>query len=172
MASSRDQERSTPEWADTDTDMTEDTDDVEFEVRCSPTDDGALHAYCTTKLMMLSCSSPIPKASTPNFPPTTMKMRRRKEPHCTLMPRRVGYRWQMAPCWRSLTMMRSRRRTPYKRTAKRAVARLSRQHQPVRPAHSETRTPSPVRLKPAPRLQCRKGGQDVSAGRAPRRSAE
>lgn len=33
MADSRDQDGRTPEWADTDTDMTEDTDDVEFEVR-------------------------------------------------------------------------------------------------------------------------------------------
>lgn len=173
MASSRDQERSTPEWADTDTDMTEDTDDVEFEVRWSPTDVGAQHAYGTVKLIILWYSSPIPKASTPNCPPTKMKMktRMRKEPRCTLMPRRAGYRWRMAPCWRSLMTMRWKRRTPYKRTGEKAVARHSLQHQPVRPAHSVTRTPSPVRLYQAPQLQCRRGGLDVSVGRAPQRSA-
>lgn len=40
MASSRDQDGATPEWADTDTDMTGDTDDGEFEVRWLYTEHG------------------------------------------------------------------------------------------------------------------------------------
>ena len=51
MASSQDQDRATPEWADTDTDVTEDMDDVEFEVRCWRIGNGALHVNRARKLM-------------------------------------------------------------------------------------------------------------------------